>query len=261
MISPFALDVVQYNNFAGMVFVLFAVQYLLKERRSIVKFLIFTTLATGICSYCVVYYALLLTVLDIKKVYKIAIIGTLSVAFLPNAVFYIAQRFVVVEKIQAYFSVVNKSGTVIGLELFVLIYIIWMVLLVYFAERKKFVKNFGTVTFETLMLILKINIIMAITLALQIYSLEAARFYRNIFVLNYIAVSHLRYVNIGVQHAGYIKNQTAAFVPAGKKALTKTFELAVLVLAFAYSYLYMYHWNKTSVLIPVFEYNLFFGGL
>jgi hypothetical protein len=258
-ISPMSLDVVQYNNFAGMVFALFAFQYLLKERRSLVKFFIFMGLATGICSYCVVYFAFLLVFLDIKLLCKIMLVAVPLIAVAPTAVLYIAQRFVNVEKVKVYFSKVNKQETMIALEVIVILCVLLIVLLAYNAKKGKFVKTYGAITSKRITHILKINIIMLITVALQMYTLESARFYRNVFVLDYIAVSYLRYIKIGIGDGKHIGEQTKATMTGNKMLRTSLYEFAMLIAAVAYSYLYTVHWNLTSVFIPVFEDNLFFG--
>jgi hypothetical protein len=260
-ISPMSLDVVQYNNFAGMVFVLFASQYLLKERRSLVKFFIFMGLATGICSYCVVYFVFLLVFVEIKLLCKIMLVAVPVIAVAPNVVLYVAQRFVNVGKVKIYLSNTYDQRLKIALEVFVVLYIFLIALLAHYAQRGKFVKTYGTVTSERITFILKINIIMSIALALQLYTEESARFYRNIFVLDYIAVSYLRYINIGIGEGKHIGKQTKPTRSRIKMIRTSLFELAVLIAAVAYSYAYIVRWNRTSVFIPVFENNLFFGWL
>jgi hypothetical protein len=258
-ICPMSMDIVQYDNFAGMVLALFASQYLLKERRSLVKFFIFMGLATGTCSYCVVYFAFLLVFLDIKLLCKIMLVAVPVIAAAPNVVLYIAQRFVNVDKVRTYLNKVNKQETMIALEVIVVLCVLLIVWLAHNAKKGKFVKKYGTVTSERITHILKINIIMLITVALQMYTLESARFYRNVFVLDYIAVSYLRYINIGIGDGKHIGEQTKTTMTGNKMLRTSLYELAMLIAAVAYSYLYTIHWNSTSVFVPVFEDNLFFG--
>lgn len=261
MICPFSLDVVQYNNFCGMVMVLYASLFLMKERRNIIKFILLMLLATGICSYCVVYFLLLLTLMDMKKIFQIMVVAVPIIAFAPNIVFQIAQRFVRIEKLKIYFMKVNNETTVLVLEAFVLIYIMLIVLMGYFAQNGKLVIKQNTRIGKRFDWIIKVNMVMSITLALQIYSLEAARFYRNIFLLNYIAVSYIRYVNIGVGNSKKGVSLNNVTIPVKKQFWTGVFEIAVITATILYAFLYTYYWNKDTVFIPVFQNNLFLGWL
>jgi hypothetical protein len=181
------------------------------------------------------------------------------IAVAPNVVLYIAQRFVNVNKVRTYLNKINKQETMIALEVIVVLCVLLIVLLAHNAKKGKFVKTYGAITSKRITHILKINIIMLITVALQMYTLESARFYRNVFVLDYIAVSYLRYINIGVGDGKHIGEKTKITMTGNKMLRTSLYELAMLIAAVAYSYLYTVHWNLTSVFIPVFEDNLFFG--
>ena len=241
-ISPMILDVVQYNNFVGMAIVIFATQYLIKGNRNLKMFLILVGIATGICSYMIVYFAFAcIPYFSEKKILAFSLIACAVIFTSRGMIFWIASRLMKDEKIVAYFNRTIQPDT----YFFLSAYVACGCLLAAYAyhivirRRPKKIAELNQSQFSVYAvseMIVKINYIMLITIAIQSFSLEATRLYRNIFILNYILLSLVR------KRKDY-------------ELRSAVLRIAVLFMAIGYSYLYIYYWNEDTVLIPVMEHN------
>lgn len=242
-ISPMILDVVQYNNFVGMSIVLFSTQYLIKGNVNLKAFLALVTLATGICSYMIVYFFLAcVPYLSEMKVLFFSLLGCLVIFSSKTIVFLIASKLMRSDKILVYFNRNIPFDTYLLLSAYILISCLIAVITyhVVIVRRPPQLAELNSVRFSVYSvaeMIVKVNYIMLMSIAIQSFSLEAARMYRNIFVLNYILVSFVR-----------VRKDYEL-----RSAIVRIF---TVLMAIAYSYLYIYYWNKSSVLIPVFEENV-----
>lgn len=247
IIAPFALDIVQFNNFVAMTLVVYSTRYLIKGNIHIIRFVLILITAIGICGYTIIYLVFLcIPFLSIRKCMIIAIAGNAFLLLSPIIFYEFAIRFIRAEKIDVYFKHEINFSTVWVLIAFVLLGVGISAFFYYKVMKKsksQYVINKSVfLPIHIGEMIVKANILMLLTISVQTYSLEGARMYRNIFILNYILASLVR------TRKDYKLNSVVA-------------RIATLVLPILYSVLYVYIWNKNSVLIPIFEYNTLFNAL
>lgn len=238
-IFPFLIDVTQIRNFISMVIVLFGMKYLLiKENKSIVKYICCVLLASTVHISSLFYFTFLLSQLkSIKKLFIFILftcVGLMLMSFtdiLPTIA-----SFTDIDKFIYWFSTRAKLGFLIPIFIqlcgLLLIYCIYL-------NKKKYIKNdyidvktrMNTISF------LKINIILLLIVPLYIYNGTFFRLYRNMLIINYCFVAN----NITLSRASCYSN------------ILKYLYLFYVILLFYY---FIINRNFNTVFLPIFNNNI-----
>lgn len=196
-IFPFMLDVVQVRNFLTMVLIICGIDFLIsKEKFSTIKYIGFVILASSI-HYSSLFYLVLLVV-KFLSTRQLLIFPFLSLALVAlaytNILPFIINSMIDNTKILFWFQDRSKFGFLISAFIqitgFIFIYIAYKKSFKFYKKNKvSLVNSIDMINFYEI--ILKINLVLFLIYPLYIFNMTFFRLYRNLLILNYIAISNI----------------------------------------------------------------------
>lgn len=240
-IYPFIMDITQIRNFVAMTFLLKGCVWLIKADRKMKNyfmFVIYNLIATLIHITFAFYFILVLIKIVNRNNFKyfasvLLIFELITFGIVQDIISLLTNS----DKTTFYFSESIKKGTLL---------IIISYFLINIHIVRKISKSLPKINW--LADIYKMNLVMVLVIPVIYHSFEFMRLYRNIFFLNYIAITYL------VQNDLYENKKRSRWI------ITKSKELFVCMLAIAIFSLYLFilHDYSESVFKPAFENHILF---
>lgn len=250
MISTFLLYAVQIRNFVAMALVLIATKFIIGEKKSITRFVVLILIASGF-HVTALFYLIFLLIPYLNKFRTIVLTTFLCIGtyYSKNIMSVILTSLGMID----YTKSSHDAFTIMVYNIFagvILLIVIYLCYLIGGNEEYYLVhdKHYGNMTMEFSHSTKQIATLMLVCIPLQFVTIEAVRLCRNLFPLFYCVVARLYPLDSKIN----IRST---------KMLELYFGIIVIVVigySFLYGDLYIYRQCYKTVMLPLFENNLFF---
>lgn len=240
ILFPLTDNIIQKRNFLAMVAILYGILFLIeKNRYYIVKFLFFILISYNFHILGIIYlFLILIPNFSLKNIKIISYIGTILIMTIIPFLDEIAKFCFsfASSKVYLYFEDLSFRLPLYKTLFFVFIHLIMFYFILFFYKRKKEKDKFSIG-------IMKLNYLFLLIIPLYYYSSTFLRFYRNVFLLNYIFVGNCLFEEEKDILNKYILN----------KYIEVSFEIYIMGLFL--TYILLGHPKYIGLIKPLFENN------
>lgn len=236
ILFPLTDNIIQKRNFLAMAAILYGISFLIEKKRNyIVKFLFFVLISYNFHTLGIIYlFLILMPYFSLKNIKIISCIGTILIMIIIPFLDKIAKFCFsfVSSKVQLYFEDLSFRLPLSKVLFFVFIHLVMFYFIFFFYKRKKEKDKFSIG-------IMKLNYLFLSIIPLYYYNSTFLRFYRNIFLLNYIFIGNC-----------LVKKETNRL----KENIDVLF-MIYLISLFLIMYVLFGQYGYVGLIKPLFEYN------